>query len=476
LSLKGIGVNAIRTSHNPPMPELLDLCDALGFLVIDEAFDEWEGCKNKWSTGHNVYPPKHFGYSEHFPEWHEFDLAAMVRRDRNHPSVVMWSIGNEIDYPNDPYCHPMFESYVGNNDANKPKAEQIYNPDKPNAERLPVIARELVGIVKQHDASRPVSAAVALPELSNLTGYSACFDVIGFNYKEHLYDGIHSDHPEWIILGSENRHSYLDWSYARDLPYVSGQFLWTGIDFLGETRGWPYHGSSAGLLDMAGNMKPRAYYRQSLWTDKPFAKLFARLPDSAPGDQYANMPGRKPDNLSENWNLPDGETVEVYCYTNGREVSLYLDDELIGAQAPDEHEAIWRLPYKQGIIKAVTDNGASDVLAPVTAPVAIRLDSDDTEICADGLDIAIIRATIVDNGGLVADDAAHMLSVAVDGGELLGIESGDQGDTQEYALPRRRAYNGRLVIYVRADQNPGTLCVRVSSLKLRPATIEICKK
>jgi len=183
LTLKSIGVNAIRTSHNPPMPELLDLCDELGFFVIDEAFDEWEGCKNKWSVGHNVYPPKHFGYYEHFPEWHAFDLSAMALRDRNHPSVIMWSVGNEIDYPNDPYCHPMFETLVGNNDANKPKAEQLYSPDKPNAERLPAIARTLVDIVKKHDGTRPVSAAVALPELSNLTGYSACFDVSGLITK-----------------------------------------------------------------------------------------------------------------------------------------------------------------------------------------------------------------------------------------------------------------------------------------------------
>ena len=132
LSLKEMGCNAIRTSHNPHMPELYDLCDRLGFLMMDEAFDEWENAKNKWSTGHNVYPPRHQGYFEDFPEWHEKDLAAMVLRDRNHPSVILWSIGNEIDYPNDPYCHPLFAEMTGNNDANKPAAERQYNPDKPN--------------------------------------------------------------------------------------------------------------------------------------------------------------------------------------------------------------------------------------------------------------------------------------------------------------------------------------------------------
>src|SRR5690606_22416969 len=154
-AFKEMGSNAIRMSHNPPAPNLLDLCDQMGFLVIDEAFDEWEGVKNKWSTGHNVYPPKHFGYYEDFPQWSEIDMKEMVLRDRNHPSIIMWSIGNEIDYPNDPYCHPYFETMTGNNDANKPAAERKYDPNKPNAERLVTISKRLVKYVKECDTTRP---------------------------------------------------------------------------------------------------------------------------------------------------------------------------------------------------------------------------------------------------------------------------------------------------------------------------------
>ena len=161
-ALKAMGCNAIRMSHNPHAPGLLDLCDRMGFLVMDEAFDEWEGPKNKWSTGHNVYPPKHDGYYTEFPEWGERDLKDMVRRDRNHPSVILWSIGNEIDYPNDPYCHPSFAAMTGNNDANKPAAERQYDPNKPNAERLAVLARRLAAWVKEVDATRPVTAAVEI--------------------------------------------------------------------------------------------------------------------------------------------------------------------------------------------------------------------------------------------------------------------------------------------------------------------------
>lgn len=128
---KACGCNAIRCSHNPPASNFLDLCDEMGFLVMNEAFDEWEGCKNKWWQGHNVYPPKHYGYAEDFPEYHEKDLKSIIIRDRNHPSIILWSIGNEIDYPNDPYVHPFFETMTGNNDANKPAEERVYNPHKP---------------------------------------------------------------------------------------------------------------------------------------------------------------------------------------------------------------------------------------------------------------------------------------------------------------------------------------------------------
>ncbi|MFQ7124666.1 MAG: glycoside hydrolase family 2 TIM barrel-domain containing protein [Eisenbergiella sp.] len=176
-TLRECGCNAIRCSHNPHMPELYELCDELGFLMMDEAFDEWENPKNKWSTGHNVYPPRHQGYFEDFPQWHEVDLKAMVRRDRNHPSVIMWSIGNEIDYPNDPYCHPMFETMTGNNDADKPAAERTYDMNKPNAQRLSVLAARLAKMVRQEDKSRPVTLAAAFPELSSRIGFLDALDV-----------------------------------------------------------------------------------------------------------------------------------------------------------------------------------------------------------------------------------------------------------------------------------------------------------
>ncbi len=164
------GANALRTAHNPPDTHLLDLCDEMGFLVMDEAFDEWEGPKNKWWQGHNVYPPKRFGYASDFPEWHRADLEGMVKRDRNHPSVILWSIGNEIDYPNDPYVTPLFDEVLGNNDGGKPAAERRYDDKKPDAGRLAVVAKELTEIVHALDRTRPVTSALSFPELSNRTG------------------------------------------------------------------------------------------------------------------------------------------------------------------------------------------------------------------------------------------------------------------------------------------------------------------
>ncbi|HBA46817.1 MAG TPA: hypothetical protein DCZ91_03260 [Lachnospiraceae bacterium] len=315
-ALRECGCNAIRCSHNPHMPELYNLCDSMGFLVMDEAFDEWENAKNKWSTGHNVYPPVHEGYFEAFPAWHDADLRAMVRRDRNHPSVILWSIGNEIDYPNDPYCHPSFASMTGNNDAHKPAAERQYDPDKPNAVRLVAIAEELEKIVREEDDTRPVTLAAAFPELSAETGLFRGLDVVGYNYKEHLYAKDHGRFPEKPFLGSENGHGYKAWLAVRDLPYISGQFLWTGIDYLGEAHGWPVHGSPAGILTCAGDRKPEFYRRKSFWQEEPVLAIAARRASDGEEDWLP---------MECHWNYEPGEEILVKVYSNLPKVMLLLE-------------------------------------------------------------------------------------------------------------------------------------------------------
>ncbi len=207
------------------------------------------------------------------PARHEHDLKTLVRRDRNHPSVLMWSIGNEIDYPNDPYCHPSFTTMTGNNDANKPAAERMYNPAKPNMERLAVLAAMLADEVKQEDPTRPVTAAAAFPELSSYLGFLDSLDVVGYNYKEQFYEEDHKRFPEKPFFGSENGHTMEAWKAVRDSENIFGQCLWTGIDFFGETVLWPMHGSSAGLLTTAGFEKPQYYYRLGLWSETPTVAL-----------------------------------------------------------------------------------------------------------------------------------------------------------------------------------------------------------
>ncbi len=398
-SLKECGCNAIRCSHNPHMPELYALCDAMGFLVMDEAFDEWENPKNKWSVGHNVYPPKHQGYYEDFPEWHEKDLRAMVRRDRNHPSVILWSIGNEIDYPNDPYCHPMFETMTGNNDANKPAAERQYNADKPNMARIAVLAGRLAAIVREEDDSRPVTLAAAFPELSAELGFFDALSVVGYNYKEHLYEKDHKRFPDKTFLGSENGHSDEAWKAVTENPYICGQFLWTGIDYLGEAHGWPIHGSSAGLLTTAGFPKPEYEKRKALWKE-----------DSAEGE-----PGAENDEDR----CGDGvETTAETAHAAGMSVTLWKERDSLTGLAWEESSV--RPGYLYQFLVRQTDEAGN---------------------------------------GIFSDDREIKVQVLGDG-QLAGIDNGNLADVTPFSSDSRKTYRGELAAYVRRT-GMGDIRVRI---------------
>lgn len=479
-ALKEMGCNAIRTSHNPHMPELYELCDEMGFLVMDEAFDEWENPKNKWSTGHNVYPPRHQGYFEDFPEWHEKDLAAMVLRDRNHPSVIMWSIGNEIDYPNDPYCHPLFGEMTGNNDANKPAAERMYNPDKPNMERLAPIAKELSSIVKSYDSTRPVTLAAAFPELSSRLHYFDALDVVGYNYKEHLYEEDHKRFPELPFLGSENSHSYKAWKAVRDNDYISGQFLWTGIDYLGEAHGWPIHGSSAGLLTLAGFPKARFYQRQSYWADRPVIHL-ATVKYEDSHDEW--LPVR------ETWNYEQGETVLVRLFTNQPEAELFLNGRSLGKKKGLSEEGCmdWIVDFEPGELRADAgeltssqDKGCiSSSLKTAGAADVLRLSEWKTPVSSNGGGEAgacfthQVEILAEDSCGRRITDAAFPVTVRVSGpGVLMGLENGDLSDNTPYSSSSRNLWEGRLIAYIQRTGS-GTVTVEISAKGLPEAQLTL---
>lgn len=437
--LKAMGCNAVRTAHNPPDPALLDLCDEMGFLVLDEAFDEWEGIKNKWWQGHNVYPPKHFGYAEDFPQWHREDLRGMVERDRNHPCVILWSIGNEIDYPNDPYVTPLFREALGNNDANKPLAERIYDVRKPDAGRLAKVAEELTELVHELDDSRPVTSAMSFPELSNRTGYADVLDLSGYNYREHFYEQDHKAYPGRVILGTENGHEAVHWREVTDHEYMAGQFLWTGVDFLGECPGWPMRISQAGALDLRGKEKALYAQRQALWTEKPVIRI--AVGEGGEEDRGAWGEGFR-------WQGTPGEKKRVSCYTNGKTAELFLNGRSLGKKElmrEDGCRAVWLTAYEEGTLEARTE-GAEDALSTPGKAEALRL----TPVRTNGADpdAVQVEAELLDRQGNPAQD--EILQCQVLGGvRILGLENGLPDDLTPYTEPFRTSREGSLTVYLR---------------------------
>ena len=468
VKLKECGTNALRTSHNPPDPTLLDLCDELGFITMDEAFDEWEGPKNKWWQGHNVYPPKRNGYFEDFPEWGEKDIKAMVCRDRNHPSIFMWSIGNEVDYPNDPYCHPSFSSMTGNNDHNKPEIERMYDPNKPNAERLAVIARQLVKWVKECDTTRPVTAALAFPELSTNTGYFEALDIAGYNYKEHLYENDHKRFPSAVIYGSENSHSWQAWKAVRDNDYISGQFLWTGIDYMGEAHGWPIRSSMPGLLDMGGFKKPSWHFRKTLWDSTPYIYIFTRE------KRDENAPRRRPPRwFCEHWNFEEGTACEVIAYTNSPEAELFLNGKSQGVKKADNPDhgnmIVWELPFEKGELKAVI-NGSEYTLKTTSLPVRIVLTPSSEAQSTIRVDASLLDK---DNEKVNWSDTTLTAQISGLSYTIAGMENGAGFDVTPYSSLSRKIHNGNLVIYLKATDIKGESTLTVTSPSLASASITL---
>lgn len=462
LLLKEAGVNALRMSHNPHMNELYDLSDELGFLVIEEAFDEWEGPKNKWHKGHNVYPPKHGGSHEYFEEWHEHDLETMVLRGRNHPSIILWSLGNEVDYPNDPYCHPLFETMTGNNDKNKPKEEMMYNPEKPNAERLVPLARKLCQIVKKLDHTRPVTFASAFPELSAELGLFEVFDVMGYNYKEHLFADDHQRFKTLCLLDSENGHELKKWQIVENSPYIAGQFIWTGIDYLGESRpSWPNHGSSSGLLKTSGEKKAEYYHRASLWSTEPVLRLFTAKPGSAPEDFTS---------FRETYAYTEGDSLEIRCFTNVDPITVKLNEKNLGTFKRNDSGYIRLvIPFESGILEAFSEKGDISLSHLLRTPSpATRLKA---EILDHSAELLQVRLEATDEQGLPVLDASSEIKCRVTGGTLLALDNGNLSDTTLFSSSVRSLHEGHLVAYVRVLDADQHLTVQFESKDLEGVTL-----
>lgn len=463
LNLKEIGVNAIRMSHNPQAPVVYDLCDRLGLLVMDEVSDEWEFPKRKWIQGWNVGEPGYDGTADFFEEWIERDVTDMVRRDRNHPSVFLWSIGNEVDYPNDPYSHPIL-------DGSKISQPMFggYKPEAPRAERIGKIAKRLAACVRAVDTSRPVTGALAGVVMSNQTEYPEAVDVVGYNYTEDRYDDDHAAYPDRIIYGSETRSDIDAWYAVRDKDFIFGQFIWTGTDYMGESGRWPSRGLYTGLLDFGSFPKPRGHFRASLWSDKPVTYI-----GTYPRHRYLSM------DAWDIWNYEPGQDIRVVCYTNAPQARLLLDGKVVGELKPyDKKSGIihWDIPYQPGELKAEGCDAAGNVLSSYTIrssgrPYALRVSADTTRLsCARATAHIIIE--VVDEDGTVVKLGDNEITCTTEGPvRLLGLEGSDNRDMSDYTDNRHRAYHGRLLAYVQTTGERGRARVRFTSPLLKGAEV-----
>ena len=447
-TLKALGVNAIRTAHNPPAPEFLDLCDRLGLVVMDELFDCWMVGKNSLDGA------KLQDYHLYFADWSLIDERDTVRRDRNHPSIIVYSAGNEIH-------------------------------DTPDPERAKKILGQLVAVFHENDPSRPVTQALFRPNVSGdyHNGLADMLDVVGQNYRENEILAAHQQTTTRKILGTENRHDRTTWLALRDHAPYAGQFLWTGIDYLGETTRWPEIGHGSGLLDRTGLVRPLAYERQSWWSDRPMVQLGRRL---APNDRMPTDPGyggaeRHTQVVFADWTPTSTNATEqtVEAYSNCQDVELFLNGHSLGSQPlpADASPRVWRVPFEPGTLRAEAKNGAAIVatseLKTAGAPDHIELRTDGARLTPAGDDVAVVRATVVDAHGVRVPTANQDITFDVAGaGWVAATDNGDNTAHDAFSTPHRPAYGGQCVAFVKATAS-GNLVITATAPGLQQGWLTI---
>jgi beta-galactosidase len=435
LALRALGVNAIRTAHNPPSPEFLDLCDRLGFLVMEEMFD----C---WTVGKNPYD-----YHLYFKDWAERDTRDTVRRDRNHPSIILWSAGNEIH-------------------------------DTPHPEIAIPILKMLVDTFHENDPTRPVTEALFRPNASHDydDGLADLLDVVGQNYRENELLAAHAAKPTRKIIGTENGPDRAIWLAMRDHPAFSGQFLWTGVDYLGEAGeagGWPVIANGSGLIDKTAIARARGYERESWWSPQPNVHIARRIGATAklavdPG--YAAAPARFRQTLYPDWSpkeaTPGGELVEVYSNTD--EVELLLNGTSLGRQRlhPDASPLTWKVPFEAGSLTAIGYTAgkpvARDELRTAGAARRLRVTPNRTSLTTAPGDVVCLDVSVVDDAGVLVPDAAIPLHVSVAGGLIRAVDNGDNANHPPFDTDHVTTYQGRALLIVGAS-DAGKVNVTVSA-------------
>jgi beta-galactosidase len=438
-ALRELGVNAIRTAHNPPDPGFLDLCDRLGFLVMDELFDCWTVAKNPHD------------YHLFFNEWSKTDIRDTVRRDRNHPSVVLWSSGNEIH-------------------------------DTPKEEMAKQILAGLVEVFHQNDPTRPVTQALFRPNTSHdyTNGLADLLDVIGTNYRDTELLVAWRAKPGRKIIGTEQGHTRQTWLTLRDNAAEAGQFLWSGVDYLGESRAWPTMASGSGLVDRTGAIKPNGRERESWWSSRPMVAIVRR---TAPTQTSPTDPGFVPLNRRQvvfaDWSPPNQQPHEenVEVYSNCESVELFLNGESLGAKPlnADASPRTWNVTYAPGVLRAAaTNQGKSAALQEIhTAglPAKIILTTDRPRLSPGWDDVAFVTANIVDAQGVPVPSANALVSFALTGpGVIAAVDSADNASHEPFQATERRAFQGRCVAFVKATAATGPLTVTASAPGLAPGT------
>jgi len=466
--MQGMGVNAIRTSHNPPAPEVLQLCDEMGLLVMDEMFDMWSIKKTEYD------------YSQYWADWHERDLRDFIRRDRNHPSVIAWSIGNEI-------------------------MEQYDHSDSTGG----VIARELAAIVRSLD-SRPITTANNDTSPDNPLIRLGGLDMVGFNYHHEQYEDFPENFPDQVFIATETNSSlatrgYYDmpsdsvriwplawdqkfesgnpgntvsaydhvrtpwgstqedtWRIIKKNDFMSGMFIWTGFDYLGEPTPyeWPSRSSYFGLVDLAGFPKDSYYMYQSEWTDEPMLHVFPA------------------------WTIPASESdrvVDVWAYYNqADEVELFLNGKSLGAKTKknEEFHVMWRVPFEPGELRAVSRKDGREVLTVINQtadePYQIALKVDRSSITADGQDLSFVTVTVSDKQGQLVPYADNLISFDLKGpGKIIGVDNGNPVSHESFKASYRKAFHGLCLAIVQSTESPGEIVLQASGEGLKGATIKI---
>jgi beta-galactosidase len=460
--MKEMGANAIRTSHNPPSPEQLQICDSIGLLVDVEAFDEWKYGKN--ANGYGLY----------FDEWSQHDLRSMIRRDRNHPSVIMWSLGNEI------------------NEQAMPEGKEI--------------ARKLVETSHEEDPTRPATAGFNNHNAAITNGLADVLDIVGFNYKPQDYKKKHAEYPNFVILASETASTvssrgeykfpvkeirgvwhedyqvsgydmeYPSWASTPDTEFeaqddnefIMGEFVWTGFDYLGEptpyNEGTPARSSYFGIVDLAGLKKDRFYLYQSKWSATPMLHL---LP---------------------HWNWSDrlGQVVPVYCYTNYPKAELFVNGKSMGVKQKDKankytrYRLMWKdVVYQPGEIKVVAYDESNKAVAEQIIKTAgkthsVRLTADRTSIKSGGKDLSFVTVEVVDKDGNLCPRAANLLFFEVSGaGKLKAVCNGNAIDQTSFGSNYMNAFNGKMVAIIESGDQAGEVVLNVSGGKLMPQEVKI---